>query len=1477
MFMMSLRLDVVQHRLASWVSDMVTEDYGVPLDVETVDIRGINDIRLKGVLIRDLDGDTLICADEARAYLRTPELFSGKVRVNTLSIAAPDIRICRLTPDSPLNIQFLIDIIKGDKKEKSNPDLRINQISIYDGRVSYDVLSEAPDTAGLDPNHIAVEDLCCNVSLKKLRQGTMDLNIRSISGREKCGFRLDKLKGRVKMENNTLVLSDFELRTPESNILSDNIELRADSTWSDFALYGNLRSDRFVPDEIGYFADIPDKKIPPLAFDAVGFYSPDSVDLALSLAALNNSVALDASASMLNPWSRQRDGRVVVNECRVNGDVVDKLLAIAGLAGLEYDIADKLGDTSLAGEFLFKDKDVDGKLVLDCKSAKLVAGGKLYSDGRYRLDAEATDIKLESITGVEGLESCSLVAQATGNINIPEDYANVSGSIVNLAFNGYTYAPIDFEGKYASNAVTAKVVADDSNAKLQLTAKYTFDKVDMLKVALKANDIRPYELNLMSENKGQNYSFNLNGEYIDYGAGKTIINAKVDNFSMTDWTDTTFVRNFYVSDNQSGEDRLFVLTSDFAQVSLSGHFDFSTILSGVANSLTYHLPAFGGVSGTRARSGTNDFYYDIAITDTEPLTHIFGLPVTVLEPSHIKGVFNDLKNVYTVNADINKLDINGSLIRALAIDGKSNSKGLELNATVQKPVVKNAKTFNYNNVADDIVIRLNANVVQDNITGIVNWNNFKSDEVMSGILRLGAVFGRDKDGDLCLDAKIFKDNIVHKNNAWQIYEGTVTGKLDRLVVKNVGLHSEKQSLMIDGVVGKSGSDSLNLHLRNIDLTTVADLVNFRVLRLGGKVTGEASLRSVLSDLNVDGQLSIDDFSIDGANMGFCDISAAWDNDNKRINVDAGVYNPQNEKTSINGFVSLAEDSLDFMIDAHNLNLGFLDEKMQAFLVETEGVGCGKVRLFGNFKSIDFDGAVALYCSTKVKATNVKYYFTGDSITLSKGRMEFDKARLYDRYGNLGYISGALTHRNLGRWACLFNVDVNELLVYDTDNFESLPFYGTVFGTGDAVIRSDSTGFTLKANVTSAPYSQFVYDSNETSGARDNSFVDFVDKNKRKKDNVADISTEAKKVYSKTASKLTLDFMLNVNDNLELKVYTNLQTDDYISLYGKGPIHAVYNDRTGFSMKGHLDLDRGTYKFTIQDIFPKVFNIMKGSTLVFNGDPYKAQLDLKTKYLVPSASLSDLTTEVAKRKTVKVNCIMNITGSLESPDLAFDLELPEGSEEERELLASIASTPDQKNMQFVYLLGIGKFYTFDTNSNAQTNDIHTSTAVESLISNTISSQLNNMLGKIINNGNWDISGNISTSERGWNSMEVEGMLRGRLLNNRLQINGNLGYRENPIANKNVVGDFEVLWLLSPKYNWSIKAYSKTNDRYFSKTDLTTQGVGTSILFEFDSWKWWGKGKKEKKKRNGKVQQPVAVQEAIEEQPANAQEAGLVEMK
>lgn len=1469
LLLMSMRLDAVKLRLASFVSSEISEKYGIPLDVEELEVRGLNDVRLKNVTLFDLAGDTMVHADEARAYLQTKKLLDGEVRVNTLVFAAPRIMLSRATPEDELNVQFLLDIINGDKKqEKSDIDLRINQLLVYDGVFSYDVHSVLPDSTGFDADHICVTDLACNLSLKKMVGDEIELLVRSVSGKERCGLELERLRMNFNKAGNTLGVENMELRTPFSKVTADRVELRADSAWNNITLEGCVESGCFLFDEVAPFVELPQMDMPSLAFSVDGFYCKDSIALMVAARAVDNSFGAKADVELLLPFVDQACGHVALEECFADDRTVKMLVALAGIDSLDYDIAGKLGNVSANGDVLFNKEEITGELAVDCLSGVLAVNGAMAADGAYTLAVNGEDLKLEALTGVDRLQGCDINVEASGKLKDKDGYADVSGNITNLVFNDYTYAPIGFNGRYAADVMTAKVQTDDPNAKMQLSARFNAAEERKLKLTLKTEKFSPAELNLLSDEYKQEFMFDLNGEFIDYGAGKTIVNAKVDNLSLVNGDDTTFVRNFYVSDNKAGDDRLFVVTSDFASASMYGDFDFKGIFNSLAAILKSNLPVLDIEHSDDAQSFVNDFYYDLAITDSRPLTKVLNLPVTVLEPSSVRGVFNERENIFTIDASVNKIDFSGSLVRSLTITGKTGGEGLDINMQFQKPLMRKVKDFDYNNQKDDIVVRVNTNIASDEIKGIVNWNNFKSDDVMMGMLRLDAALSRNAERELELMARIHNDSVIHKNKVWHINEGTVSGKIDKLYVENIGLSSDNQELKIEGVIGKEQSDSLNAYLDKVDVATVFDLIKFRLLDFGGKASGTAHLTGLLSAPNAGGRLDVSNFSIDGAVMGKGDVYVGWENDSKSIVLDAGIYNSENELSTVKGFLSQANDTITLKIDANNLNAAFMNKKLGAFLSDLDGTGSGKVHLHGQWRSVDLEGAVALFCSAKVNANNTRYYFTGDSLYFSKGTIAFNNARLYDRYGNRGTLNGPLTHKNMGQWTCNFNINVEDMLAYDTDDFGSLPFYGTVFATGDALIKSDGKGFLLKVNAKSMPGSRFVYNSNESSGARDNSFVTFTDNGKRnKKELLVEQKPVVKDAYSKTASKMTLDFMLDVNDALEVKVYTNRQTDDYITLYGNGPINAIYDDKTGFSMKGHMSLTRGTLKFTIQDIFPKVFEIAKGGTLAFNGDPYHAEMNLKAKYLVPSASLSDLTTEIAKRKTVKVNCVMNVTGKLSSPDLAFDLELPEGSEEERELLASVASTPDQKNMQFVYLLGVGKFYTFDTN-NAQAGDVNTSSAVESLISNTISGQLNNMLGKIINDGNWDISGNISTSERGWNSMEVEGMLRGRLLDNRLQINGNLGYRENPIANRNFIGDFELLWLLNPKYNWNIKAYSKTNDRYFSKTDLTTQGVGTSILLEFDRWKWWGK-KKDKKRKGDEAEDAVDVmvekENVLEEMP------------
>jgi hypothetical protein len=288
--------------------------------------------------------------------------------------------------------------------------------------------------------------------------------------------------------------------------------------------------------------------------------------------------------------------------------------------------------------------------------------------------------------------------------------------------------------------------------------------------------------------------------------------------------------------------------------------------------------------------------------------------------------------------------------------------------------------------------------------------------------------------------------------------------------------------------------------------------------------------------------------------------------------------------------------------------------------------------------------------------------------------------------------------------------------------------------------------------------------------------------------------------------------------------------DFISGNGVGNLHVNYYNKGDVKLFGNYIINQGIYKFSLQELIRKDFIIKEGSSINFNGSPPNTTLDIQAIYTVNSASLSDLileNAEIAKQPNVKVNCKMNLTGNLFSPDIKMDIELPNEREEIRTLIRNYLSTEEEMNIQILYLLGIGKFYTTD-NANAQNPNL-----MPSVLSSTLSGQLNNMLSQIIDNNNWNIGTNLSSSDKGWT--DVEGVLSGQLLNNRLLINGNLGYRDRPLATTNFVGDFDTELLLTRAGDVRLKAYNQTNDRYYIRsTNFIKQGLGIMYKKDFDKW-------------------------------------------
>ena len=120
----------------------------------------------------------------------------------------------------------------------------------------------------------------------------------------------------------------------------------------------------------------------------------------------------------------------------------------------------------------------------------------------------------------------------------------------------------------------------------------------------------------------------------------------------------------------------------------------------------------------------------------------------------------------------------------------------------------------------------------------------------------------------------------------------------------------------------------------------------------------------------------------------------------------------------------------------------------------------------------------------------------------------------------------------------------------------------------------------------------------------------------------------------------------------------------------------------------------------------------------------------------------------------------------------------------------------------------------------------------------------MLGKL--SENWTIAPNLRSDKGDFSDVEFDVALSSTLLNNRLRLNGNFGYRDNAMNNNQFIGDFDIEYLITPNGTWRLKAYNRYNDQnYYVKTAQTTQGVGIMYRRDFDKMFNFLKPKKKKK--------------------------------
>jgi len=1404
-----LHLPPVQTFLGSTVATALAQKFGTEVSVGKINLGFFNRIIIDDVRMLDQKGDSMIYASRLSAKVDLLPLKDGKISVSSAQLFGLRANIYRQNAKSDMNIQFMLDSLASKDTTQHKPlDLRIGSVIIRHGSIAYNQRDIASAAGVFSPQHIGISNLSAHIALHHLTDNDIHLFIKKIAFTDKSGLQVKNLRFKVNADKHQARLSDFQLELPKSHLLLEDLiaTYRTDEKGKliseTLQFEGGIKPSLITLSDVACFAPILRKWNDALYIDTHFSGTSTSARIhQLHFKTQSGSILLKANAKA-SDWNRKLHWLANIETLKVSDEGVEQIAANLGSKVKIPKEVLRLGNIYYKGVASGKGKSqigTKGVLRTDAGNVEIDAhqnGKQLYA----KVDTKGINLGKILDNAKLGIIAAHITAQGT------KEHLVAKGEIPLFDFNNYRFSNIRLDGSYNKGLIDGLASIADPNINLQVAGKYSIPK--------------------------KQYEAQLNLAHLQ----PTVLGVKM--------ADNTYTLNdIRVSAKNEGADSYLDLEAPFANIHVKGQYDYGTLVQTITNMLASKLPTLPGI-GKTSNKVRNNFSIEAEIASTEILQRMLGVPLDIQQPVVIDGNISDLDRSVNLTAQLPAFSYNGSDYSGGALQMNTEGDTLKVDARIKTGAAGSTSP----------TLHVKAAAADNTLMASLGYNNHSKSLPIHGALNAEAQFYKNTDNVSTAHVDI-KPSVIHiGEKPWKVHPADITYSKNHLEIENFEVSHGDQHVAVNGLATPNKEDSIVAQLKDVDVEYILNLVNFHSVDFSGKASGKAIVKSIFNDPDAYAKLDIKDFEFEHGPMGILHANVSFNKELSQIDINAVADEGEEHQTLIDGYVSPKRNYIDLGIEAQGTNMKFMESFCGSFMDDIQARAHGKVNLVGDLKDINLVGDLYATGKMHMKQLGTEYSFKNLHAHAIPDDILLNNDTIFDRNHNMALVSGGIHHKHLTRLSYDLTLKAHNFLGYDTHEFGDNTFYGTVYATGEVGIHGKSGETIIDIDAEPGPGSIFVYNVASPDAISDKSFIHWHD--------IAPELTDSLKQQQKDAdddidfsSDMRINFLVNATPNLTLKLMMDPQSGDYITLNGNGVLRANWFNKGSFDMFGNYVVDHGVYKLTIQNVIKKDFEFMPGGTIAFGGNPYNAPLNLQAKYTVNGVPLSDLSIGRSfSSNNIRVDCLMNITGTPQSPSVDFSMDLPTVNTDAKQMIYSVINSQEEMNQQVLYLLAIGRFYA-QTKNNQSSEDAdqqsQTSLAMQSFLSGTISQQLNTVLSNVVKSNNWNFGANISTGDEGFNNAEYEGILSGRLLNNRLLFNGQFGYRDNANATQSFIGDFDLRYLIFPNGNLAVRMYNQTNDRYFTRNSLNTQGLGLIMKKDFNGWRdlFGIKKKKEVKKKSG----------------------------
>jgi hypothetical protein len=1078
------------------------------------------------------------------------------------------------------------------------------------------------------------------------------------------------------------------------------------------------------------------------------------------------------------------------------------------------------------------------------KSSLQTSYGSLMLDGsfsnsdqlKYDAQLQVNELQLSKMLRMQGIGRLSLQLKTQGSgSDLSSLDASINGKILEFAYNDYPLKNIPLQGSIKNGDGSFSSKFKDDNINIALYAAVQLEKESVKSQAtidITGADLKAFSMSSKNLKAAGKIDVNYEGDAAGYK-----INTKVADgiavFDEQSYLLGTLNVDVFVKPDSTSLD----LKNKMLDLQLRSNSDPQNI----GKALKRHINKY--LTNSIKTDSLSPVVLQITgkITPAPILRDVILPELQALDPVIFRMDFNEKDRRLDSDIAVPYLKYADSEVDSLFISSESDTQNL----TFQ---------LGFNKIeAGPITIKRTA------LTGIVSENklnlDFTSYDEEERLLHFASTLSRKRDSngieDLIFNLSL--NDLILNKKPWIIPESNeIAIRENRIAFKDFKLTNGAQSIELRSDRPTTDKDHIALLLRNFRLQALLSFLNPDEKLASGEVNGELILEDIYGTTGFLADLEIVDLHALEIPLGRLKINAKTE--------DGSIYNTA---ISVKGDAvdvvlagyyktdEMAAD-LDFDLDVNRINMSTITGFSSDFLKEGTGSINGAFKIAGTTANPKYKGVLRFdKAAASVSMLNTSFTFKDEEIKVDNSGITMNKLHIADAQGDIFTVDGKIGTDNLLVPTFDLKLTAKDFTAINSTNKDNELYYGQATFDAKAAITGNLDVPVVDIDLTVKEVTDITYvvPATELDVVQRDGIVQFVNKQNPE----AILTQTEEETATLTGFDITVNF--KIKDDAKVTIIIEPTTRDQLQVSGTGDLKFRMTPNGRMTLAGRYEIADGYYQLNLYDIVSRRFELAKGGSVTWSGDPFDANLDVSAIYKVETSasalmasqtSGADITDKNRFRQVLPFLVYLNVDGELLQPEISFQINLPE--EEQGAIggqvngrLQQLNTQNQELNKQVFSLLVLNKF--FPTSGSDGTNG-GTATIARDNLNQALSDQLNQFGGKLLGNSGIDLNFGLDSytdyqSGDGQQRTQLDATASKKLMDDRLivSVGSEVAIQGSPQNGEQApaIGNVSIEYLLTEAGQWRLKGFRRNQYDNVVDGQLIVSGIALVFSKEFNEFK------------------------------------------